>query len=811
MRGRARTARLIAALAPVAVVTTGLLLARGARAAPSARTDAEAAGEEQGPPKLTPPRAVDAGTVPYPPEGTGAAVVILELLVDAEGAVTEARVIEGADPFASAARAEARGWRFAPARRGEVSVAARVRMRVAFEAPAVPEGATAKADAGEPPPATRAREGADAKAGRATAPIDVSVRGARREAARTTLGGGEVRQIPGAFGDAFRALEAMPGVTPIVSGLPYFFVRGAPPGNTGYLLDGVRVPLLYHLGFGPSVVHPGLVERVDFYPGGYPARFGRFAGGILAAETKPPGARAHGEASVRVFDAGALVESPLDGGRGSLLASGRYSYTAAILSLVAPDTRLEYWDYQARASWRLGERDRASVFVFGSYDYLEGRDKGTGAVRDVLSTQFHRVDLRYDHTLAGGGNVRLAATFGADETGDERTTVRSRTLALRTESEGRLGRGLRARAGADVALDHYDLAQSTYDDASLLYPPRDNVVLGAYADVAWEAAPRVEIVPGIRGDLFNSRRLDHPPATLAGFDPGGTGERRTRTESSLPAIDPRVAVRSGVPGTGGTVTWVSTFGVSHQPPSLFVPVPGLQLSELKPTLQTSLQTSQGLEATLPAEVSVTATAFLHDYAGLSDLTATCSSATTTDGRDPCVNERVRGRTFGLELLARRPLTRRLAGWVSYTLSRSTRETRAPGVVRSGVVSVPSEFDRTHVLNVVLAYDLGNGWRAGARFFFYTGRPYSRSAEGVAVPPYNSERLPDFYRIDARLEKRWRLGETSSIAMVLEGLNVTLRKEAVGVTCKGTSRLADDCSVDWVGPITIPSVGVEALF
>lgn len=37
----------------------------------------------------------------------------------------------------------------------------------------------------------------------------------------------EVRQLPGAFGDPFRAIEALPGVTPIVSGLP-FSTFGAP-------------------------------------------------------------------------------------------------------------------------------------------------------------------------------------------------------------------------------------------------------------------------------------------------------------------------------------------------------------------------------------------------------------------------------------------------------------------------------------------------------------------------------------------------------------------------------------------------------
>src|SRR5687767_15318294 len=116
-----------------------------------------------------------------------------------------------------------------------------------------------------------------ARAGDATAGDDVVVRGQRTSPSSTssdTLARAEVRQLPGAFGDPFRAVEALPGVTPIVSGLPYFYVRGAPPGNIGYYLDGVRVPYLFHAAAGPSVIHPGLVERVDLYSGGYPARFG---------------------------------------------------------------------------------------------------------------------------------------------------------------------------------------------------------------------------------------------------------------------------------------------------------------------------------------------------------------------------------------------------------------------------------------------------------------------------------------------------------------------------------------------------------
>ncbi len=77
------------------------------------------------------------------------------------------------------------------------------------------------------------------------------------------LGRADVRQMPGAFGDPFRAIEVLPGVTPIVSGLPYFFVRGAPPGNVGYFFDQVNIPLLFHGAAGPGVIHPAFIESVN--------------------------------------------------------------------------------------------------------------------------------------------------------------------------------------------------------------------------------------------------------------------------------------------------------------------------------------------------------------------------------------------------------------------------------------------------------------------------------------------------------------------------------------------------------------------
>ncbi len=195
----------------------------------------------------------------------------------------------------SRAVATALAWTFDPATRDGRPVASKIKVEVVFRPPVEVPDLQAIAEA-----ETRAKADADAAAARAVAATEanragaggttreehVTIHGERVEPGRSaTLSRTEVRQIPGTFGDPFRAIEIMPGVTPVVSGLPFFFIRGAPPGNVGYFLDGVRVPLLFHVGIGPSAVHPALISRVDLYPGGYPARFGRFSGGIVSGET----------------------------------------------------------------------------------------------------------------------------------------------------------------------------------------------------------------------------------------------------------------------------------------------------------------------------------------------------------------------------------------------------------------------------------------------------------------------------------------------------------------------------------------------
>src|SRR6187399_2057906 len=109
-------------------------------------------------PELLPPVATSSTDVPYPEGAEGDATVLLELIVEKDGSVSSATVVEGVEPFAERARTTASTWRFTPAQRDRKPVEARIRASVSFhrepDEPAVPTPGAAGAVS--PPGATAA-------------------------------------------------------------------------------------------------------------------------------------------------------------------------------------------------------------------------------------------------------------------------------------------------------------------------------------------------------------------------------------------------------------------------------------------------------------------------------------------------------------------------------------------------------------------------------------------------------------------------------------------------------------------------------
>jgi hypothetical protein len=290
-------------------------------------------------------------------------------------------------------------------------------------------------------------------------------------------------------------------------------------------------------------------------------------------------------------------------------------------------------------------------------------------------------------------------------------------------------------------------------------------------------------------------------------------------------------------------------GIAHQPPSFAIPVPGFQPGGLRGGLQTSVQQSAGVEVDIAEGLVGTLTAFHNGFFDMSDplgvvdrstpqgclpgtfpvdsiagdrgvqpgntgnFNSACGTprfAPGTIGPDrsggsgqgadsssanrnvSALEVRTKGNAFGLELFVKKKLTSRLGGFLSYTLSRSER--------MYGDRTFVAAFDRTHVTNVAVAYDLGRNWRAGTRVVFYTGLPKAPD------PTDDSTRLPPFYRVDLRIEKKWLLSQNAWISFVAEWMNATLSKEAVATQCT-----LQGCTAQTIGPVTVPSIGVEGGF
>jgi hypothetical protein len=344
---------------------------------------------------------------------------------------------------------------------------------------------------------------------------------------------------------------------------------------------------------------------------------------------------------------------------------------------------------------------------------------------------------------------------------DPRNVI-DRSLGARIEVEHRLGEDVLLRGGGSAEVDAYSVTGQRYVDPDLpqvqqferVFRPRTDHTTGLWLDFVYDVTPEIEVTPGVRADLYAS-------GSALAF-----------------GVDPRLSARA-VPTPG--VRILSAAGLAHQRPSFVVPLPGVA-PVLGRGLQRSLQTSAGAELDLAEATAAGATLFYNAF-----FNATDAFTTVASDEDADLDLRTGGEAYGVELSLQRRLSMRLGGLLAYTLSRSVR--------RIGNREFVSGFDRTHVVNAALSYDLGRGWLAGGRILYYTGTPVW---ESDSIGTTSVDREPSFLRVDVRLEKRWRLGEETWIAFVAEFLNATLQKE----TWPGGER---------VGPVSIPSLGVEVGF
>jgi hypothetical protein len=768
------------------------------------------------PPPLVPPAIVEFSPAHYP---TGADLgevhVPLLLLVNEDGTVGRVEATGGEEPFRSLAIDAAARIRFFPATEGGVPVAVELPLDYTFPTPPVNLRVAVVREGvdGPPRPARIAVDGVEHATGpdgvlwlRNVAPGSHDVRliddafaappadaviaegeqtnvtlTARSIATDETLIGvyrmrrpatiahtitaEEVRTTPGTMGDPIRAVQNLPGVvrTPLDAG--WLLVRGGDPEDTGLFIDGIRVPLIYHLGGYTSVLHPRIVDQVTFMPGGYDARYGRSIGGAVELETRRVGARGvQAQVGADIISSGAYVEVPT-GDRGGVAMGARRSYLDAVLQALPSITEAQsqvaprFWDFMFST-----DEGPVGLLFFGYADQIDVPAPSDDTVTVTIGAT--RVHGRYDFSI-GGRSFRLAPMFGHDwrrfqVNGSglddvQRTTIGGGRLETLDDGKGTVG----TSAGLDLEGGWFGTLVN------------DIQVIGHYVSLdpyfALRVGTETSVTAGLRGEtlLVEGQELRLAPSPRLDF-----------THPLTPSL--RV---------------VADFGLYHQYPPLDVAMalPGGPY--------------------LPLEESWGGGAGIHlDRRWLDfevDAYARKMSNIALFEEDGSLGIG-QGLAYGVETLARYDLDR-FAGWVSYTWSRGFRR-EAPSALFE-----PYRYDEPNYLVIVAAYDLGRSWTLASRWRYASGYVQQDGERVFDVLTSSSDplradengRLEPFHSLDVKLSKEFVFRHWSLDAY-LDVQNVYNRR-VPEPPITGLTGITQQSTVYTRGLFTLPIFGVQGYF
>jgi hypothetical protein len=639
----------------------------------------------------------------------------------------------------------------------------------------------------------------------AAAMVIVSER-AGEEVTRHVVTAEELKMVPGTFGDPVRALQALPGVARPNVAEGSIVVRGAEGINTGFYVDGMPVPYMFHSFVGRSLIIPAFIDDIEFFPGGMPSKYGEVTQAVVnvRTDTVPVGGT---RASLRVdfLDGGGGIEQRLTD-RLVLRTGGRYSWVGGLIAKAskvaarragAEDYEAtylapEYWDLFGDLRYSLSDDDSLDILFLSSRDTLVFREAradndGDGEPDPLdwededlsydpehwIDSQFWRMRLKWDHDGAGhdhsswiAGGVEqqqnLLGSWWLSRQGPYRGRVGGPALVVRRDDRWAMdswGEGSAVVAGAQLtarwftAEDFQETFSVTdYSELEDVVTQDDQYYGGVWFEPQWQGE-LLYLGPGLRGSVYAwDGKTDFIP-------------------------EPRLSARLFLPDE-----WVlkGAFGRYSQAPPLERYAQGIGNPDLE--IMKAWQASIGTEGELFPGVQIDSSVF---GGWMDDLVVRDLEVDFYNDGETARTELqpyylgVTGIAYGWEALIRiLPGQRPWWGWLSLTAARALR-------VDEEGRSFPGDYDQPISVTAVGAYDLGKEWELSGRVQYTSGQPFT-PLYGVYVPSdtfftpirgeLNSDRYPYYFRVDARVQKKWSRSYTDW-TLYLDVYNLTSRRNA----------------------------------
>lgn len=618
----------------------------------------------------------------------------------------------------------------------------------------------------------------------------------------------------GALQDVSRYLQSLPGV---VVGTNDFrndiIVRGGSPLENLFVVDNIEIPNINAFanfasaGGTVSILDTELIQDVTFLTGGYPAPYiNRVSSVLQIAQREGDRERLRAKGTVGFAGAGAIVEGPIGGGKGSWVISARrsfldfftkdigfggvpvlYSVNAKAVYDVSASDRLWLVNVTGIDKIRLGLTEETDLDegladfdiryrgwrsatginwqrVFGSrgvglLGVSHSEAAVTSTVKDLIRDGVPPDGVPVDDIIDQGPLVFTEGSRESETTIKYDLTTYMSMLGARTKLQ--LGGSFKI-----FRLD-YDTGSPLGDDSPFSIEPGVNAFRitrafqayqsGAYAQLTQDLTPRVNLTAGARVDHYQF-----------------TGHSR---------VSPRLGVGIRL---SDRLRWTASAGRYFQQPFFLFLSAFPENASLQPLRADHLVT--GFTLLPDSRTRITLEGYLKRYDDYPVSTQFPSLSLANVGDTFNVREVLfpltsqgRGRAEGIELFMERAAGGRWFGQANVSVARS-RQAGLDGVLR------PGSFDYPFVVNVSGGIDVTPRWQVSTRVSYLGGRPYTPFDQSLStsvrrgifdLTRVNGERAPAYFRLDLRVQRTFNL---SRPLVVFAGVqNVTNRRNFSGYT------------------------------
>lgn len=588
----------------------------------------------------------------------------------------------------------------------------------------------------------------------------------------TGVSGKTLATTAGSAGDPLRSLQTFPGLVFIDDEEASPAVRGSRPDDNYFEVDFIPADYLFHADGLISVFNADLVKDFSIYPSAYSAEYSGVTGGIFDVSLRDPrNDKFHTTIDVSILQAGLLFEGPVTENQSFYLA-GRVSYLDLLLSGQVEEEDEEgitlvqfpkYTDYQAKYLWDVNDKTTVTFQANGATDDLivdvdeTAEDIATDPIivgRIRAEAQFNQQALVVDRVLGDSLSLKSAISHNKNEElfqvgGAGNIAVEADSWMLKSHLSASLGSDHDVTLGAqatrtDFSLDldfNVPLCTEFESDCTLTESERlarsivDTTTFGhVFIKDSWYITDNLTLFPGLTFQYDNYLDKSY--------------------------VEPRLALEYAL---SDTLSLSAGVGLYHQAPD-FGEIDE-ELGNDRLDYIESTQAVVGLHKKLGKGWDVKSELYYKKLDGL--VTGDDELRFANNGE---------GETLGLDTLVRKELTNRFSGWLSLSVSESTRTHKLTGE------QFDFEYDQPFNASLVGSYKLTEKWNVGAKFWVHSGALYTpvlgatpdAEIEGFFNPQYgelNSERFPTYNRLDIRFDRTVENAKGRRSSFYFDVLNV----------------------------------------